>query len=395
MHFAFTTEEDAFRREIQEFARAELPQGWVGPTYNDEEWGDEEFWTLGEKMAVKVGKKGWLSLTWPREYGGQSRSPVEHAIFKEEMSYNRVPGIDVVGGGIVAPTLLAFGTDEQKRRRLPGIARGDQFWCQGFSEPEAGSDLAALKTQAVERDDCFVVNGQKVWTSGAHKSQWMMLLVRTDPDAPKHRGISVLLVDMKTPGISIRPLINIIGGHAFNEVFLDNVRVPRENLVSEKNQGWRVVTSALNFERSGIERVGYSRRALADIAALVRGVGPTGGLSPEAQSVRRRLVDMEIECEVARLFSYRVAWMESKGITPECEAAMSKLLGSELMQHVAQTGMQALGLYGQLAKGSIWAYLEGSIEHLYLSSLGRTIGAGTSEIQRNQVAIRGLGLPRG
>ena len=395
MNFAFTKEEEAFRQEILAFLKQELPPGWIGATYYEDELEQEEIWTLGRKLAPKLGQKGWLAMAWPKEYGGQERSHIEQTIFKEEMAYNRAPGVDMAGVSMCGPTLLNFGTPEQKRQFLTPIAKGEVFWCQGFSEPEAGSDLASVRTKAVDQGDYFVLNGQKVWTSGGHRAQWMFLLARSDPDAPKHKGISFLLLDMKTPGVEIRPLLNIIGGHAFNEAFFDNVRVPKANLVGKKNDGWAVATTLLNFERSGIDRVASARKLLDEVIEFVRERKKTGALSRDIEVIKQKLAEMVIELQVGRWMGYHVSYIQQKGEMPWSEAPISKVFGSELMQRVANVGMEILGLSGQLEKSSKWITLGGRVSHMYQSSLGRTLGGGTSEIQRNLIATKGLGLPRG
>ena len=395
MNFAFTKEEEAFRQEILAFLRQELPPGWIGATYYEDELEEEDIWAMGRKMAPKLGQKGWLAMAWPRDYGGQARSHIEQTLFKEEMAYNRAPGLDIAGINMCGPTLMNFGTPEQKKTFLPPIAKGEVFWCQGFSEPEAGSDLASVRTKAVEQNGYFVLNGQKVWTSGGHRADWMFLLARTAPDAPKHKGISFLVLDMKTPGVEVRPLLNIIGGHAFNEVFFDNARVPVANLVGKKNDGWTVATSLLNFERSGIERVASARKLLDEIIEFVREENKDSKLAQSIEVVRQILAEMVIELQVGRWMGYHVSYIQQKEQMPWAEAPISKVFGSELMQRVANAGMQIMGPYAQLERGSKWVILGGRVSHMYQSSLGRTLGGGTSEIQRNLIATKGLGLPRG
>jgi len=395
LNFAFTKEEEAFRQEILAFLRQELPPGWIGATYYEDELEEEDIWAMGRKMAPKLGQKGWLAMAWPRDYGGQARSHIEQTLFKEEMAYNRAPGLDIAGINMCGPTLMNFGTPEQKKTFLPPIAKGEVFWCQGFSEPEAGSDLASVRTKAVEQNGYFVLNGQKVWTSGGHRADWMFLLARTDPDAPKHKGISFLVLDMKTPGVEVRPLLNIIGGHAFNEVFFDNARVPVANLVGKKNDGWTVATSLLNFERSGIERVASARKLLDEIIEFVREENKDSKLAQSIEVVRQILAEMVIELQVGRWMGYHVSYIQQKEQMPWAEAPISKVFGSELMQRVANAGMQIMGPYAQLERGSKWVILGGRVSHMYQSSLGRTLGGGTSEIQRNLIATKGLGLPRG
>ncbi|MFA4835007.1 MAG: acyl-CoA dehydrogenase family protein [Dehalococcoidia bacterium] len=395
MDFAFTPEEEAFRQEIRDFLKQELPEGWVGPASNEELLERDDLFALGRKLAPKLAQKGWLTMGWPKEYGGQERSHIAQTIFREEMCYNVVPGIDISGTANVGPTILAYGTEEQKKQHLLPIARGEVVWCQGFSEPEAGSDLASLRTRADDMGDHFLLNGQKVWTTGGHRADWMYVLARTDLDAPKHEGISILLLDLKTAGVEIRPLHNIIGGHVFNEVFFDNVRVPKDNLVGRKNQGWAITTSLLNLERSGVDRVANSRRILDDLIAFTRETLPAGLIPHHVDLIRQKLGGMAIECEVARLLCYRVAWLQQQGQLATMEASAAKIFGSELMQRVSSTGMQILGLYGQLDGVSPRSVMQGRVPHFYQSSRGRTISAGTNEIQRTLIATRGLGLPRG
>jgi alkylation response protein AidB-like acyl-CoA dehydrogenase len=284
---------------------------------------------------------------------------------------------------------MVHGTEEQKRRFLPPIARGEVVWCQLFSEPGSGSDLASLQTRAVADGDDFVVNGQKIWTSGAHHSDWAILLARTDPDAPKHRGITYFLVDMKSPGVEVRPLVNMLNGHAFNEVFLENVRIPRSQVVGEVNRGWYVGTTTLDFERSGIGRFASSRRLLEELTSYARTAHRI------APTVRFELADRLIENAVGRHLAYRVAWMQSAGRIPNYEASMVKVYGSELQQRIARTAVNMLGLGGLLWEGAHHAPLGGRYAMNYLATVAATIAAGTSEIQRNIIATRGLGLPRG
>jgi alkylation response protein AidB-like acyl-CoA dehydrogenase len=295
-----------------------------------------------------------------------------------------------MGADRVGPTIMLYGTDEQKQRFLPQIVRGEAIWCQGFSEPGAGSDLASLQTRAVQDGDDFIINGQKIWTSYAHFADWMILLARTDTDAPKHKGISYFLVDMKTPGITIRPLVDMLDRHQFNEVFFDNVRVPRSALLGELNRGWYVATATLDFERSGIQRVIGSYRTYNLLLDYARDAAVAGD-----RPVRHKLAELKIEFEVGKLLAYRVAWMQSQNLVPNYEASVSKMYGSELAQRLANAGMQIMGLGGQLAPGSPHAPLRGAFESLYLNAAALTIAAGTSEIQRNIIAGRGLGLPRG
>ncbi|HEY8768116.1 MAG TPA: acyl-CoA dehydrogenase family protein, partial [Dehalococcoidia bacterium] len=256
-----------------------------------------------------------------------------------------------------------------------------------FSEPAAGSDLAALETRAVLDGDHFVVNGQKIWTSLAHRADWCILLVRTDPDAPKHKGISYLLADMRLPGIQVAPLVDITGRHAFNQIFFEDVRVPRACLVGELNRGWYVAAATLDFERSGINRVVAGVRVFEELVEFTR------LKATHNRGVRAKLAELAIELAAGRLLAYRVASMQAKGQLPNAEASMSKMYGSELQQRLANAGMQIMGLPGQVESGR-WAPLAGRLEQYYLSTSALTVAAGTSEVQRNIIAGRGLGLPR-
>jgi len=266
-------------------------------------------------------------------------------------------------------------------------------WCQGFSEPEAGSDLAALSTRAVEKEDSFILDGQKVWSTNAHRADWCFLLARTDPEAPKHRGISFFLLDLKTPGVTVRFLPNIVGTYC--EIFFDSVPVPKENLVGRENEGWRVSTAVLGYERSGIHRIAAARRNLDRLMEFAKETKRDGVSLFKDPIVRQRLTQLFIDGEAARLLACRIVWLQGTGQSVVHEASMSRVFGAEFQQRVAQTGMQLLGYYGQLESDCKWAPLAGFFLRQYLYALAATVGAGTSEIQRNIIAIRGLGLPRG
>ncbi len=389
MRYEFTAEEESFRTELLDWLDAEVPEDHRGIGGSDDDW--EKELTVRRQLA----DKGWLTLAWPTEYGGQGAPMMQQVIFNEEMGYHRIPGRDGFGTKMLAPTLMVHGSEEQRRKYLPPIARGEVQWCQGYSEPESGSDLASLQTRAIEDGDDFVINGTKIWTSGAHRADHIMVLTRTDPDAPKHRGISFLLADMNTPGLEVRPIINMANQHSFNMVTFDNVRVPQRNLVGEKNRGWYVGATLLDFERSGVDYSAGSQRTLEELVQFAKENTRDGRPLADDPLVRRRLADLAIEIEVSRLISYNTAWMQSQDLVPNKEASMGKVFGTELQQHVSAAGMSLLGLYGQLEPGSKYAPLKGRIERSYVTSVSATIAAGTSEIQRNIIATRGLGLPRG
>jgi alkylation response protein AidB-like acyl-CoA dehydrogenase len=311
----------------------------------------------------------------------------------EEFAEHRAPNVGGMGVSMCGPTLIVHGSEEQKKEHLSRILSGEVTWCQGFSEPGSGSDLASLQTRAVRDGDDYVLNGQKIWTSGAHRADWMFMLARTDPEAPKHKGISYFLVDMKSPGITIRPLVNMLGNADFNEVFFDNVRVPAKNLVGEENRGWYIGTTTLDFERSSIGSAVGLRQTMDDlIAYAAEHAGDGTSRLSSTPSVRYEVADRYVEVNVARLMSYRVITMQAKGMIPNHEASMTKLFSSELGQRISRTGMKVLGLYGQ-THGSK-APMRGRFERMYMQTVASTIAGGTSEIQRNIMAQRGLGMPR-
>lgn len=394
MNITFTPQEEDFRQEIRDFLEDELPDDWnpLGQPGQS----PEERHAFTRSMAKRLADKGWLTLAWPEEYGGQGRSIMEQVIYREEMSYWNVPGTDLGTGAIswVGPVLMLAGTEDQKREHLPPIARGESYWCTLYSEPGSGSDLASLQTSAVRDGDDYVINGQKIWTSSAHIADWGWLAARTNTDAPKHRGISLFMLDMKSPGVEVRPIVNMAGGHDFNEVYFDNVRVPAANLVGQEDRGWYTLAVALDFERSGVGYSATARRTIETLTEYAKQTERDGKPLSEDPHVRRKLARRFVEAEVSRGMSYKVAWMQSQGMVPNAEASMSKMYGTELTQRVARTGMEILGMAGQLSEGSKWAPLQGHIQRSYLMSTSSTIAAGTSEIQRNIIAQRGLGLSR-
>jgi len=379
VEFRFTPEQEAFRAEVRAFIRSELPKA-----------------KQGESFTKKLAARGWLTMSWPKEYGGQEVDFMQQLVYNEEMAENRAPGQNM-GTDRVGPTIILYGTDEQKSYFLPRIRNDELHWCQGFSEPGAGSDLASLQTRTAKDGDSWVINGQKIWTSGAHRADYMILLARTDPDAPKHRGITYFLLDMKSPGVTIKPLSQMTGRLDFNEVFFDDVRISDNAVIGEVNRGWYVSTATLDFERSGIGRVIGGLRTFEKVVDYAcrtpaREVG-TGTLW-DAPAIRGELADIGLSFKVGRLLSYRVAWMQSQGLVPNYEASIAKTLGTELHQRLARVAMTALGMPGLVLEGE-HAPIDGEVGSLYLSSVALTIAAGTSEINRNIIAQRGLGLPRG
>jgi len=375
--FLLSPAQAEFQSEVNQFVDGLLPDDGSDPRAQPE-WET----TVRRELAARH----WLALPWPVEYGGMGASPMQQMIFNEIVSYRRVPAFSM-GVAWVGPALMLYGTDEQKRRFLPRITSGEDVWCTLYSEPGAGSDLASLQTRAVREGDDYVVNGQKIWTSGAHRAGWGWLAARTDPDAPKHKGISIFCLRMDSPGLSTRPLVNMTGAHEFNEVFFDNVRIPASQRVGEENRGWYTLAVALDFERSSIGATSTARRELDDLVSEVR----ARSLKISREN-RLRLADCAVSIEVLRFMGYRIAAEQEKtGIAPTLPAQMAKLFGAELNQRITSTAMQVLGMAGiaHAPDSELERY-----SYSFLRAIANTIEGGTSEIQRNVIATRGLGLPR-
>jgi len=381
--FRLTPEQETFRREVEEFLARELPA--------ERREIREDGWITGfsREFSRKLGARGWIGLTWPRRYGGQERSPLDRLVLTETLLRAGAPvAAHWLGDRQVGPALLAHGSEAQKAFFLPRIARGEIVFCVGMSEPAAGSDLAATSTLAVEDDEGFVIQGQKVWTSFAHQAEYCYLVARTNPEAPKHRGLSEFVIDMRTPGITVRPLLDMGGEHHFNEVFFDEVRVPRTALVGVKDRGWQQIVAQLDFERGGIERVLSNYPLFQDALAWARAAGLT-----RDPRVRDRLARLHIELHAARLLVYRTAWRLSRGERPTWETALTKLIGTELEQEIAEAVLGLLGPAGFLLPGAPGAPLAGRAARAALYAPAYTIQGGTANILRNIIAIRGLGLP--
>ena len=394
MDFRFTPQEEAFRQEVHEVIEKECPADLRGGGVNImEEIGNLFAW------RAKLAKRNWIAPAWPKEYGGAGMSIMEQFIYNQETARMRAPPHIFIGGlgvAVVGPTIIHYGTEEQKKEFIPKILSGEHMWCQGFSEPEAGSDLASLKTRAVRDGDDYVINGQKIWTTVAHVSHYMLMLARTDPEAPKHKGISYFLVPMKTPGITVRPLLNLPGVREFNEVFLEDARIPASCRLGEENQGWYMAATTLDIERSNIGSAVGQQQSVEDLTRFARENKGNGAVRLDWNpGLRYELAERYIETEAAMMLSSRVVTLQAKGLIPNYEASAVKLYSMEMSQRIANTGLRLLGLYGQLARGSKWAPLKGRLEYQYLRSIGSTIEGGTSEIQRNIMATRGLDLPRG
>ena len=369
-----TPEEETFRLEVRAWLEANAPK----PPHPAR--GSDESFEFGREWHRKLYDAGYAGMSWPPGHGGRGASPALQVIFEEELGRAEAPGLsNHLGIFHVAPAIIAFGTPEQKERYLTPMLTAEEIWCQGFSEPGAGSDLASLRTKAVQDGDAFVVNGQKVWTTWGHHADWCQLLVRTEPDAPKHKGISCLLVDMHSPGITVRPLKQMSGDAEFNEMFFDDVRVPAANLLGARGQGWAVTMTTLASERASVLTFHVrTKKQVRDLATLARARG-----REEDPLIRARLGQCAIDAETLQLFSY---WsVSNRGKTTGLEGSMAKLLWSELQQRIYETAMEILGPEAPLQ--SEWL-------HGLLDSRGLTVAAGTSEIQKNLLAERALGLPR-
>ena len=407
MDWADSAEQAAFRREVRTLIDERLPAyyrrrreigvehgsegGWVADRASD----DPERTQAARDWTAALAERGWFAPHWPEEYGGGGLSAMEQFIFKQEIAQAAAPEVGGQGVSMLGPTIIVHGSEEQKRAYLPGILSGEFLWAQGYSEPGAGSDLASLSTRAVRDGDEFVVSGQKIWTSNAHYADALFALVRTDPDAPKHRGISFLLIDdIHTPGLTIRPLINMAWEHGFNETFFENVRVPVQNVLGEVDRGWYVGMTLLDFERSNIAEAVRIRRYIHRLIADATNE-PASSYARLSGTIRAEVAERYIETEVCQNFSFRVISIQNAGQIPNYEASTSRMYMVELDQRTARTGAKVFGLYGNL-----WdphderTPSRGLFTLRYVTTISRTIAGGSSEIQRNIIATRGLGLPR-
>ena len=393
MDFSYTPEEESFRDELKQWLAVhmkELPEWYgqrdiAGPEVDSQEYHDFSVW-----WHRKLYDAGFVGITWPREYGGRGGTIMEQVIFYEEIARHRAPGLSNAHGiGWCGPAFLAHGTEEQKKRYLPKILSAEEIWCTFYSEPEAGSDMANVQTRAVEDGDHWVVNGQKVWSSGAHLADWGVLLVRTDPEARKHRGISYLFLDMKTPGVTVSPLRNITGTAEFNEAFFDNVRFPRDQVIGEVNMGWYVAAGALEFERSSAGAAIARENSVKDIIRLAQEMERN-----REPMVRQRLAQLYVETMVLKYMALRGLTHELREGRPGPQGAVSSVFSMEFNQRLQDLAMEIQGPYSRLVRGSKHAVDHGRWQYGFLRSRGNTIETGTSEIKRNIIAQRVLGLPR-
>jgi alkylation response protein AidB-like acyl-CoA dehydrogenase len=395
MDFQLTPGEAAFRDAVREWLAANLPAGWGTPAFATPRSMEDKI-AFAKRWQRRLYDGGFAGLSWPREFGGRGATLVEQLIFSEEYAAARAPDlIDIgVGPALAGPTIIHYGTEEQQRRFLLPILTGEEIWCQGFSEPNAGSDLAALRTRAEFRGDDALITGQKIWTSYAQQADWCILLARTNPSAAKHKGLTFFLVDMRTPGITIRPLVEMTGVAWFNEVFFDEVRVPRANIVGEVDQGWQVAITTLMHERSGSSPHTRLRKDLDQMIELARRVEHGGQPVSRDPNVRQRLAQHFIEVEALKYTAYRHVSALARGGAPGPEGSIFKLLWSELDIRMKETAIGLEGPYANLVVGSPRAVEDGKWQYEYLWSRAASIYAGTSEVQRNIIAQRVLGLPR-
>ncbi len=393
MNLAYAKEDEEFRKEVRSWLKKNLPK--KDKTLSDLPPHDPERVKRAKEWQRKLYDAGYVAMGWPKEYGGQGASVIRQTIVNEEMVLARAPGlIGAMGIQMLGPTLIQFGTEEQKRRYLPKILTAEEIWCQGYSEPGAGSDLASLRTRADLVGDEFIVNGQKVWTSNAQFADWMFCLVRTDPDAPKHRGISYLLIDMKTPGITVRPLIQMAGDAGFNEVFFEDVRVPRTNLVGELHQGWLVANNTLFHERNLLGSTTRTQLMMQNLLRLARSRQRYGKPASEDPVMRQKLADLLIRVEAMKYHSYRQLTDAISGRSPGIGAMVNKLVGTELNHDICTVALELLGSYAPLNRGTPHVVDHGNWAYEFMFTLGLIIGGGTSQIQKNIISERGLGMPK-
>jgi len=395
MDFNYSTEDEAFRHEFRTWLEANAPAAPMQSLAGGFEQ-DEEDWKHKLNWYRKLAAAGWTCVDWPREFGGRGLGLLKTVIYHEELQRVNA-ALPFIGSGpsLVGPTLMQCGTAEQKRRFIPKIISAEEIWCQGYSEPGSGSDLASLQTRAVEDGDYFRINGQKIWTSQAQYADWAFVLCRTDPTAPKHRGISYLLVDMKTPGITVRPLVQMSGTRGFNEVFFDDVRTPKKLLVGEVNNGWQVAITTLMFER-GAGAGGQPLIAVVDeLVSLAQRIDRDGGPAWDDASVRQRIAEFKCEAEALKYTNLRQLTRRLKGLPPGAEGSMMKLCATELNLRIGLFAMELLGPWSQIEYRAPRAIDDGRWSYRMLSARGGTIAAGTNQIQHNIIGERVLGLPKG
>ena len=398
MDFTLTPEQQSFRDEVRDWLERNLPRSWVERLHGGSDIPGPDAYEFLRQWQGKLNEAGFMGLTWPKESGGRGLTFMEEMILQQEMAQAKAPPVlNILAVGMAGPTIIAYGTEDQKKRYPPKMLSCEEIWCQGYSEPNAGSDLASLQTRAVKEGEYYVVNGQKVWTSLAHMADWMMLLARTDPDAPKHKGITYFLLDMKSPGVTVKPLKQITGDAEFNEVYFDNVRVHESQILGGVNNGWGVGLTTLMYERLAL---GFGiqvrlRIALDALVELARHTVKNGVPVTQDPVMRQKLAQMWIDTEVFKYTGARAITKLLKGELPGPEASTGKMMWVEGHQRLQELAMEIEGPFSQLTQGSPWAVAGGLWQHTFLRSRANSIEGGTTEIQRNIIGERVLGLPKG
>ncbi len=396
MDYRLTPEEAAFKKEFHAWLKKNIPEGFLKPeSARSEDW--DERVRLYREFQRKLYDAGYAGITYPKEYGGRGGSVMEQTIVTEALApwVLKVGDINAMGNGMAGPTLMACGTESQKSRFIPKLLTGEHIWCQGFSEPNAGSDLAGLSARAEKDGEYYKVNGQKIWTTMAHVSDYCLLLARTDPGALKHRGLSYFIMDMRLPGITIRPVIQMTGEHEFNEIFLDDVRIHKDMMIGQEGQGWRVALTTLEFERvmGDVSIVSECWQQYEYLVEMAKKTCREGRPASKDPTIRRKLAECFIDLMVVRHIGYRNLSQMARGQTPGPEGSIGKLYWSELFQRMAELSMEIQGPYSQFAQGPR-SIDNGWWQYAFLHSSGYTLAGGTSEIQRNIIAERVLGLPK-
>ncbi|MBI1736925.1 MAG: acyl-CoA dehydrogenase [Candidatus Rokubacteria bacterium] len=397
MDLSVTPEQEALRTQVRAWLKDNMPREWTRRVMASSDVPRPEAYEFLREWQRKMYDAGWVGLTWPKAYGGRGLTFMEEMIVQQEMALAKAPPIlNILGVGMAGPTIIAYGTDEQKQRYVSKILSCEEIWCQGYSEPNAGSDLASLQTRAVKDGDHWVVNGQKVWTSLAHRADYMMLLARTDPDAPRHKGITYFLLDLHAPGVTVKPLRQITGDAEFNEVFFDNVRVPASRVLGGVNNGWAVGMTTLMYERLAL---GFGlqvrlRIALDGLVELARKMEKNGRALTKDAVMRQKIAQLWIDTEALRYTGARGITKLLRGEMPGPEASAGKMGWVDTHQRIQELAMEIQGPYAQLTRGSDWAQEGGVWQYTFLRSRANSIEGGTTEIQKNIIGERVLGLPK-
>jgi alkylation response protein AidB-like acyl-CoA dehydrogenase len=398
LDLSLTPEQEAFRARVSAWLDENIPRDWMLRAIGQSAIPRPEAYRLLREWQAALYDAGFVGLTWPREYGGQGLSFVEETVLHQEMALRKAPPIlNILGVGMAGPTIVAYGTEEQKKRYLRKILSAEEIWCQGYSEPGAGSDLASLETRAVKDGDHWVITGQKVWTSLAHISDWMMLLARTDPDAPRHKGITYFLVDMTLPGVTVKPLRQMTGDAEFNEVFFDGVRLHESQVLGAVNEGWSVGMTTLMYERLAL---GFGlqvrlRIALDALVEMARHVEKGGRPTTQDPVLRQKIAQLWIETESLKYTGARAITKLLRGELPGPEASAGKMVWVDVHQRLQELALEIQGPYAQLVAGSDRAVESGLWQYSFLRSRANSIEGGTTEIQKNIIGERVLGLPKG